>query len=49
LRVADLIRDADLLDEARAAAGTLLESMPERVDALRARWIGDQEQYGRVG
>ncbi|HEX4376744.1 MAG TPA: ATP-dependent DNA helicase RecG [Steroidobacteraceae bacterium] len=49
LRVADLIRDADLLDEARSAAEGMLESMPERVDALRARWIGDQEQYGRVG
>jgi ATP-dependent DNA helicase RecG len=49
LRVADLIRDADLLDEARTAAEKMLESMPERVMALRARWIGDQEQYGRVG
>ncbi len=49
LRVADLIRDADLLDEARSAAEGMLESMPDRVSDLRARWIGDQEQYGRVG
>jgi ATP-dependent DNA helicase RecG len=49
LRVADLIRDADLLDEARTAAHSMLESVPECVSALRARWIGEQEQYGRVG
>jgi len=49
LRVADLIRDSDLLDEARAAAEQMLESNPERVAALRQRWIGEQEQYGRVG
>ena len=50
LRVADLIRDPDLLDEARAAAGLMLEgAAPERIAALRSRWIGEQEQYGRVG
>jgi len=49
LRVADLVRDADLLDEVRAAAAQMLEAMPERVMALRMRWIGEREQYGRVG
>ncbi|MGH8144248.1 MAG: ATP-dependent DNA helicase RecG, partial [Steroidobacteraceae bacterium] len=49
LRVADLGRDADLLDEVRAAAAELLAAAPERVTALRDRWIGEQEQYGRVG
>jgi ATP-dependent DNA helicase RecG len=49
LRVADLARDADLLDEVRATAQQMLQAMPERVAALRARWIGEQEQYGRVG
>jgi ATP-dependent DNA helicase RecG len=49
LRVADLARDADLLDEVRATAGQMLEAMPERVAALRTRWIGEREQYGRVG
>jgi ATP-dependent DNA helicase RecG len=49
LRIADLIRDADLLEEVRAIATTLLEENPERVAALRARWIGEGEQYGRVG
>jgi ATP-dependent DNA helicase RecG len=49
LRVADLVRDADLLDDVRAAAAQMLEAMPERVRALRMRWIGEREQYGRVG
>jgi ATP-dependent DNA helicase RecG len=49
LRIADLVRDADLLEEVRAVATQLLESSPQRVAALRARWIGEREQYGRVG
>jgi ATP-dependent DNA helicase RecG len=50
LRVADLIRDSDLLDEARAAAASMLEqASAEHISALRSRWIGEQEQYGRVG
>ena len=49
LRVADLSRDADLLEEVRTAAVQLIESAPERVAALRLRWIGEREQYGRVG
>jgi ATP-dependent DNA helicase RecG len=49
LRVADLARDADLLTEVRATAVQMLESSPERVAALRLRWIGEREQYGRVG
>ena len=49
LRVADLARDADLLDEVRATAAQMLEAMPERVAAVRTRWIGEREQYGRVG
>jgi ATP-dependent DNA helicase RecG len=49
LRIADLVRDADLLEEVRAIASTLLESSPQRVAALRERWIGEREQYGRVG
>jgi ATP-dependent DNA helicase RecG len=49
LRVADLLRDADLLDEARAAAEQMLQTSSDLVTALRSRWIGEQEQYGRVG
>jgi ATP-dependent DNA helicase RecG len=49
LRVADLARDADMLDDVRATAAQMLQAMPERVAALRTRWIGEREQYGRVG
>ncbi len=49
LRVADLARDADMLDEVRATAAHMLQVMPERIAALRTRWIGEREQYGRVG
>jgi ATP-dependent DNA helicase RecG len=49
LRVADLARDADMLDDVRSTAAQMLQAMPERVAALRTRWIGEREQYGRVG
>jgi len=49
LRVADLIRDADLLPKVRAAADRLLRDESPSIAALRARWIGEAEAYGRVG
>ena len=49
LRVADLVRDSDLLGEVRASATALIAGSPERVAALRHRWIGEREQYGRIG
>jgi ATP-dependent DNA helicase RecG len=49
LRVADLVRDADLLPQVRAAAARLESSHPQACAALIARWIGAGEQYGRVG
>jgi len=48
LRVADLMRDADLLPRVQAAAA-LLESNEESVAVLTRRWIGSGERYGRVG
>ncbi|HMD58703.1 MAG TPA: ATP-dependent DNA helicase RecG [Steroidobacteraceae bacterium] len=49
LKVADLIRDADLLGAVRSTATAMMRSYPERIAALTARWIGQAEQYGRVG
>ena len=49
LRVADLIRDADLLPQVRSTAETLLRENEACVAPLAARWIGGAEQYGRVG
>jgi ATP-dependent DNA helicase RecG len=49
LRVADLMRDADLLPRVQQSADWILESCPQNVAALAARWIGGGERYGRVG
>jgi ATP-dependent DNA helicase RecG len=49
LKVADLVRDADLLDEVRATATQLLKDQPQYVAPLVRRWIGTGEQYGRIG
>ena len=49
LRVADLIRDADLLPRVQEAAQMLIERHPDIIAALSARWIAGGEQYGRVG
>ena len=49
LKVADLVRDADLLPQVRATAEELLRSDEQGVAGLRARWIGNAEAYGRVG
>jgi ATP-dependent DNA helicase RecG len=48
LRVADLLRDADLLPRVQSSAEQLLAGYPEHVAALAARWIGAGERYGRV-
>jgi len=49
LRVADLIRDADLLPQVRDAALRLESEQPRSCEGLIARWVGAGEQYGRVG
>jgi len=49
LRVADLIRDADLLPQVRSTAEQLLRENAACVAPLRERWIGGAEEYGRVG
>jgi ATP-dependent DNA helicase RecG len=49
MRVADLMRDADLLPTVQAAAERILREHPDRIGPLTARWIGASERYGRVG
>jgi len=49
MRVADLIRDADLLPTIQIAAESLLRKWPLHVEPLIRRWVGHAEQYGRVG
>jgi ATP-dependent DNA helicase RecG len=49
LRVADLMRDADLLPRVQETAELLLGAYPDNIAALAMRWIGSAERYGRVG
>jgi ATP-dependent DNA helicase RecG len=49
MRVADLLRDADLLPRVQIAAETMLRDWPANVAPLIRRWVGHAEQYGRVG
>jgi ATP-dependent DNA helicase RecG len=48
LRFADLERDLDLLEAARAAAERLLREWPERAQAHLQRWLGGRQDYLRV-
>lgn len=48
LRVANVVRDADLLPAVQRAADAMLESAPERVPPLMQRWLGDAEKYADV-
>ena len=47
-RVADLIRDADVLPNISGAADWLLEHAPEAADALVERWIGHAVEYAQA-
>lgn len=47
-KVADLMRDADLLPAVRDAAQTLLEYWPQHVSPLLERWLRHGQQYGQV-
>lgn len=48
LRIADLLRDADLLPAVRWAADTLLRDYPRQAEAVIQRWIGPGDRYGEV-
>ena len=47
-KVADLMRDADLLPAVRDAAQALLEQWPQHVSPLLERWLRHGQQYGQV-
>ncbi|MBC8027734.1 MAG: ATP-dependent DNA helicase RecG, partial [Steroidobacteraceae bacterium] len=49
MRVADLVRDSDLLPAVQAAADKLLKDNAEAVAGLTRRWVGSGERYGRIG
>lgn len=47
-KVADLMRDADLLPAVREAAQVLIERWPGHVTPLLERWLRHGQQYGQV-
>ncbi|MEE8118032.1 MAG: ATP-dependent DNA helicase RecG [Gammaproteobacteria bacterium] len=49
MRIADLVRDADLLPTVQQFADNLLAKHPRQVDALVKRWVGDAVRYASVG
>jgi ATP-dependent DNA helicase RecG len=49
LRIADLMRDADLLPRVQEAAELMLRAYPEHIAPLAMRWTGAGERYARVG
>jgi ATP-dependent DNA helicase RecG len=48
MRVADLMRDSDLLPGVQQAAATMLRGPDANVAALLRRWIGDGTRFGKV-
>ena len=48
LRIADLVRDADLLPVVKEAADLLLTEQPEQARPLVRRWHGGGERYASV-
>jgi ATP-dependent DNA helicase RecG len=49
MRVADLVRDHDLLPRVQQAAELMLARHPDRIEPLTMRWIGSDDKYGRIG
>ena len=48
LRVADLVRDADLAPAVQRIARELLATASPAIEELRHRWIGASDRYGAV-
>jgi ATP-dependent DNA helicase RecG len=47
-RIADISRDAAMLDDVKRASETIMRDYPELVDPLIQRWLGDRVNYMNV-
>jgi ATP-dependent DNA helicase RecG len=45
LKIADLIRDQHLIAPTQKLASHVYQQVPQNVDAIIQRWIGDRQQY----
>jgi ATP-dependent DNA helicase RecG len=48
LKIADPLKDADLIDNLQSVADQYLAEYPEETELLTSRWIGDIERYAQV-
>ena len=48
LRIADILRDANLLADVQRAAKLLQQKYPQHIDPLLKRWIGKELEYSSV-
>ena len=47
-RIANLVRDADLMPQVQITAETLIRNSDEQAAAIVRRWLGDAGRYGKV-
>jgi ATP-dependent DNA helicase RecG len=47
-RIANLVRDAELMPLVQKSAETIQQSFPDASRAIIRRWLGDAHQYGKV-
>ncbi|MGI9272363.1 MAG: ATP-dependent DNA helicase RecG [Woeseiaceae bacterium] len=47
-RIANLVRDADLMPQVQLAAESIRSNAPETAMAIIRRWLGDAGRYGKV-
>ncbi|KFZ37709.1 ATP-dependent DNA helicase RecG [Shewanella mangrovi] len=45
MKVADLVRDQALIPHIQKLANHVMQQVPENVDAIIERWLGDRQQY----
>lgn len=47
-RIANLVRDAELMPQVQAAAESVRRLAPDSAAAIVRRWLGDASRYGKV-
>ena len=45
MKIADLVRDQYLIENTQKLAGHVMQQVPDNVDGIIHRWLGDRQQY----